>query len=299
MNYKKIFKSKKIRFAILSALKFIPDKMMLKIQYRIKSGRKLNLNEPKRYTDKIQWYKLYYRNELMRKCADKYTVREYIKEKGYESILNDLYQVFDKPEDIGLDELPEKFVLKLSNGSSTNIVCENKNALNIEEVRSRFKDFVKQANSSAGREWVYSGGTPKIIAERFLEDPDDENFELVDYKILCFNGKPEFIICVAGRNGVNYHHVVYDVDWNKIDVKIGSSSFTETYEVPSRFDEMMEIAKTLSADFPAVRVDLYLVKGEIYFGELTFFPWSGYMEFTPDEFDFRLGEEFVLPDKNK
>jgi len=298
VNYKKIFKNKKLRFAILSLLKFIPDKQMLKIQYRIKTGRKLDLRNPERWTEKIQWYKLYYKDELMRKCADKYTVREYIKEKGYEHLLNDIYEVYMAPEEISINNLPNKFILKLSNGSSTNIVCEDKETLNIAEVRNKFRDFVKQASSSAGREWVYSGGTPRIIAERFLDDPADDNFELIDYKIFCFNGEPEYTICVGGRHTDSYHHVVYDSVWNKVSVEIGTTPANADYDLGDKFFEMMDIARTLSKDFPAVRVDLYLVKDKIYFGELTFFPWSGYMDFTPDEFDFELGSKFVLPKKN-
>ena len=297
--YKKIIKDPKIRFKILSMLKFIPDKPMLKFQYRVKCGRKLNLENPERYTEKIQWYKLNYRNPLMQQCADKYLVREYVKSKGLEDILNELYEVFEKPEDINFENLPEKFVLKLSNGSSTNYICENKNESNIEEVREIFKVFKAQSGASAGREWVYNTKKePVVVAEKLLEDPDNENGALRDYKILCFNGKPGYIICVDGRHTDHYCHVIYDPEWNKKDVVIGESSAAANYKKPEDFDKMLEIAETLSKDFPAARVDLYNIQGKIYFGEITFFPWSGYMKFYPDSFDFEMGEKFVLPEKN-
>ena len=295
--YKKIIKSKKTRFLILSMLRFIPDKPMLKLQYRIKCGRPLNLKEPKRYTEKIQWYKLNYRDPLMRRCADKYQVRSYIEEKGLGYILNDLYEVFPNPESLKLDKLPERFVLKLSNGSSTNLLVENKAELDLDQVRQKFRDFCAQAGSSAGREWVYRGGQPVIVAEQYLTDPNQSNGALRDYKILCFNGEPEYIICVDGRYTDHYCHVVYDAKWNKQDVIIGESSAAANYERPSNLDEMLQIARTLSTDFPAVRVDLYSIEGRIYFGELTFFPWSGYMHFTPDAFDLEMGDKFVLPEK--
>lgn len=295
MNYKKIFKSKKLRFKILSLLSFIPDKTMLKLQYRIKSNRKLDLANPKRYTEKIQWYKLYYRDPLMKQCADKYLVRDYIKSKGLEGILNELYDVFDGPDDIKLDNLPDCFVLKLSNGSSTNYVCKDKSKCDLNKIKQLFKDFEAQSKSSAGREWVYSDGKPVIVAEKFLEDPSNLNNELCDYKILCFNGKPEYTICVCGRYTEYYHHVVYDSNWNKVNVEIGDTTSAVDYKKLEKFDEMMEIAKVLSEDFPAARIDLYLIDGKIYFGEITFFPWSGYMEFTPDSFDYVLGEKFILP----
>lgn len=297
--YKKIFRSKKLRFKILSALQFIPDKPMLKLQYRIKCGRKLDLKNPKRYTEKIQWYKLYYRDPVMQQCADKYWVREYVKSKGLEHILNDLYAVFETPESICLDELPDRFVLKLSNGSSTNLLVEDKHSLDLDQVKAQFKDFYAQSGASAGREWVYkTDQKPVIVAEQYLEDPTNVNRALRDYKILCFNGKPEYIICVDGRYTDQYCHVVYDTQWRKQDVIIGESSAAADYEKPEKFEQMLEIASTLSKDFPAARIDLYHIQGEIYFGEITFFPWSGYMSFTPDSFDEKLGDCFELPAGN-
>lgn len=298
MNYKKIFKNKKLRFKILSLLRFIPDKPMLQLQYRIKNNRKLNLSNPLRYTEKIQWYKLYYRNSVMQQCADKYTVREYVKSKGLEYILDDLHAVFEKPEDINLEKLPKSFVLKLSNGSSTNLVCKNKEKLKLSKVKQKFKEFIAQSESSAGREWVYHGAKPVIVVEQYLEDATQKNGNLFDYKIFCFGGKPEYIICVGGRYTDNYHHVVYDTGWNKLDVIIGDSSNNMEYQKPDTFDEMMKIAKILSEDFPTARIDLYSIEGKIYFGEITFFPWSGYMQFKPDSFDFELGNKFILPEQN-
>ena len=138
-GYKKILKNKKVRHCILSMLRFVPDKPMLKLQYRIKFGRKLNLKSPKRFTEKIQWYKLYYKNGIMPQCSDKYLVREYIKSKGLEYTLNDLYCVFERPEDIRLEQLPEKFVMKLSNGSGTNLLCRDKSKLVEQDVIKMFK----------------------------------------------------------------------------------------------------------------------------------------------------------------
>jgi len=297
--YQLLIPSKKVRFKILSVLRFIPDKPMLKFQYRVKNGRKLNLKSPQRYMEKLQWYKLYYRDPVMQQCADKYTVREYIHSKGLEYILNDLYAVFSSPEELCFDNLPEKFILKLSNGSSTNLLIDDKKNCDINKVKQEFRDFYAQSASSAGREWVYNTGKkPVIVAEKFLEDDTNPDKTLRDYKILCFNGKPEYIICVDGRHTDHYCHVVYDTNWNKEDVVIGYSSAAANYEKPDTLEKMLDIARTLSADFPFVRVDLYSIHGKIIFGEMTYFPWSGYMQFTPDTFDFELGAKFVLPEKN-
>lgn len=279
-------------------LRFVPDRLMLPLQYRIKCGRKLNLETPKRYTEKIQWYKLNYRDPLMQRCADKYLVRGYVEEKGLGHILNDLYEVFHSPDTISFDNLPDRFVLKLSNGSSTNLLVNNKADLNIDQVQQKFRDFYAQAGSSAGREWVYRDGTPVIVAEQYLADSSQPNGALRDYKILCFNGRPEYIICVDGRHTEHYCHVVYDTHWQKQNVVIGESSAAANYDRPDNLEQMLEIARKLSEDFPAVRVDIYSIEGRIYFGELTFFPWSGYMKFEPDKFDFTLGDKFVLPKSN-
>lgn len=297
--YKKIIRNKALRFKILSALQFIPDAPMLKLQYRIKQGRKLDLQSPERFMEKMQWYKLYYRNPAMQQCADKYTVREYVKAKGLGHILNDLYAVFATPEDITFEGLPSEFALKLSNGSSTNLFISNKEEEDLGEIRQKCREFVAQSGTSAGREWVYKAEKPPvIIAEKLLKDATNANGSLRDYKIFCFNGKPAYIICVDGRYTPDYCHVVYDVNWNKQNVVIGESSAAANYPKPEKLSEMLEYAEILSQDFPFARTDFYCIDGKIYFGEITFFPWSGYMRFTPDSFDYELGDLFTLPEKN-
>ena len=299
MDYKKIFRSKKLRFRILSMLRFIPDKPMLKLQYRIKLNRKLDLKDPKRYTEKMQWYKLYYRDPAMQVCADKYQVRKYVEEKGLGHILNELYAVFASPDEISFESLPDSFIMKLSNGSSTNVTVEDKSAADLEQVKKKFRDYYAQSGASAGREKVYaSPDKAVVVAEKLLKDPANVNGSLRDYKILCFNGKPTYIICVDGRYTENYCHVVYDADWNKQDVIIGHSSAAANYERPEKLSEMLSYAEILSKDFPAARIDLYCIEGKIYFGEITFYPWSGYMTFIPDSFDRELGDKFILPEKN-
>ena len=154
--YKKIFKNKNTRFRILSALRFVPDEPMLRLQYRIKCGRQLNLKEPRRYTEKIQWYKLNYRDPVMRQCADKYTVRDYVASKGLGDILNELYAVYERPEDICLADLPESFVLKVSNGSSTNLLVEDKSVEDEAKIKAMFADFhisMTAVDSSLGKPW--------------------------------------------------------------------------------------------------------------------------------------------------
>ncbi|MEL5900697.1 ATP-grasp fold amidoligase family protein [Clostridium sporogenes] len=297
MDYKKIIKSRKMRFKILNFLSFIPDKQMIKLQYKIKTGRKLNLRNPQRYSEKLQWYKLYYRSPLMVKCADKYGVREYVKSKGLESILNKLYAVYDNIEQINLNELPDKFVMKTTNGSGTNILCKDKSKLSINEMKKSLSDWMNRNYFAAGREWAYRDVVPKIIVEEYLEDKKNPFEGINDYKFICFNGETKYIVLDVDRQ-VNHKRNIYDLDWNFINVATDYPNLGDCVPKPEGLDEMLRVVKILAKDFPCVRVDLYWVNGKVYFGELTFYPWTGYVQFEPDEFDFILGNQFKLP-KNK
>ncbi|MGT2681929.1 ATP-grasp fold amidoligase family protein [Streptococcus porci] len=295
-GYKNLIRNQKMRFTILRLLKFIPDRIMLKIQYRIKLKRKLDLNNPKRYTEKIQWYKLYYRNPVMMECVDKYSVRNYIHRKGLDDTLNKLYQVVNSPDDIDFSKLPAKFIIKTTNGSGTNIIVKDKSKLDIEKTKRELSDFLQMAEASAGREWAYGGSSKKIIIEELLEDTSNEDNGISDYKFLCFNGKPEYVVYDKDRFS-NHKRNFYDMEWNYIKVDSDCPCFEDSVEKPANFDEMIKVAEILSSDFPAVRVDLYNIKGRVVFGELTFYPWSGYVQYDPDSFDFDLGKKFILPNK--
>ena len=281
----------------MKMLRFIPDKPMIKLQYRIKLKRKPNLKEPKRYTEKLQWYKLYYRNEKMPICVDKYMVRQYLEEKGLSNILVKLYAVYENPEELDFSALPDKFVLKTTNGSGTNIICHDKSELNEDELKKKIKGFFRQSSASAGREWAYAKGKPRVIVEELLEDSSTSDGSICDYKFLCFGGKPEYVVYDVDRF-TNHKRNIYDTEWNDLHVASDCPCADIEYPKPENLDKMLEIAEILSKDFPAVRVDLYNIGGKIYFGELTFFPWSGYVKYTPDEFDFEMGEKFILPEKS-
>lgn len=295
--YKKII-PKKMRFTILRILKFIPDKQMIKIQYFIKLKRKLNLKDPKRYTEKIQWYKLYYRNDYMPICVDKYRVREYIKSKRLDHILVRLYATYNTADEINLNDLPDKFILKTTNGSGTNFICKDKFQVDEEQLRMLVSNFLKQSSASAGREWAYSHVKPKIIVEQLLEDTTTLDDSINDYKILCFNGKPEYVILDVDRF-THHKRNIYDINWNNLCISSDCPCSDIEYTKPETLNEMLRIAEILCKDFPSVRVDLYSIKGKVYFGELTFFPWSGYVKFSPNKFDYELGNKFILPKKIK
>lgn len=269
---------------------------MIKFQYYVKLKRRLDLNHPQRYTEKIQWYKLYYRNENMPICVDKYRVREYISKKGLDDILVKLYAVYDTADEICFANLPERFILKTTNGSSTNIICKDKGRLDEKAVRNQVAAFLKQSSASAGREWAYSKVRPRIIVEQLLEDSSSPDGSVTDYKFLCFNGQPEYIVLDVDRF-TQHKRNIYDTQWNNLHIASDCPCSDIEYPRPDTLEEMLKVAETLCKEFPAVRVDLYSVNGKVYFGELTFFPWSGYVKYTPDCFDFEMGKKFILPDK--
>lgn len=295
-GYKKLITKQETRLKLLRILKFIPDKLMIEIQYFLKLGRKLNLKDPQRFTEKLQWYKINYRDNLLTIGADKYKVRDYVESKGLHHILNKLYKVYNNPYEINISDLPEKFVIKTNNGSGTNYFVKDKKRIDLPKIQDELNVWLNRDVYSTGREWSYKNIVPVIIVEELLEE--ENKFEgISDYKFLCFNGKPMYIILDVDRfNG--HKRNIYDLNWNLIDVSTDKPNINNDVPKPEGLEELIETAKILSEDFPFVRVDLYYVNKKIYFGELTFYPWTGYVEFNPDSFDFELGNKFILPAKN-
>lgn len=300
MDYKKIIKNKSLRLAILNTLSFVPDELMLKIQYRIKIGRKLNLKTPQRYTEKVQWYKLYYRDSLMKKCVDKYEVREYIESVGLGNILNECYGVYENVDDIDFDNLPNQFVLKdtLAGGSTSVIICEDKSSANLDEYKNKMRKWLESdTKCNYGREWVYDNQKHRIICDKYIDSSSTNG--LIDYKFFCFNGKVSHLIVISDRF-TSEKLDLYDCEWNRMSVFQSDcpNQSRNNLPKPKNFESMISMAQKLSKGFPHVRVDFYNIDGNIIFGELTFFSGSGYYIFTPDSFDFELGQQFVLPERN-
>ena len=294
MNYKKILKTPAMRSAALNLLRFLPDDIMLKLQYKIKLGRGLNLNRPVRFTEKLQWYKMYYRNPVMHQCVDKYKVREYVKSKGLEETLVPLYAHYDSIEQVEWNKLPDQFVVKTQNGGGglNVVVCADKSKLNIAEINRKLQ-CKKKKTRYGGREWAYYGSEPGIVVEKLLINEKNPEAGVNDYKIFCYSGKPEFIIVDVDRY-IGHKRNFYDTEWNDLHITSDCPAADRQIERPDNLDEMLRVASTLSKDFPYVRVDMYSMAGKVYFGELTFYPWSGYVQFTPDEADFAFGKDFKL-----
>ena len=297
MNYKKYVRSQKLRFKILHLLNWVPDSIMLRLQYRIKMGFWPNFNNPRRYTEKLQLYKMHYRNETMWQCVDKYEVRKYVEEKGLENILTTLYGIYDKPQDIDFNVLPDKFIIKKTDGGGglNVILVKDKRTADYDDIMKKLTLWtgVKKKKYSSGREWAYTGIMhSRIIIEELLEDDRNTDGSIEDYKMMCFNGKFKSLWIDKNRYS-DHHRGFWDENLQFLpEVSSDHDTFTTPPVLPSNMDEMVRVAERLSEDFPYARIDLYNIKGKIYFGEITFYPWSGYVKFHPDEFDFTLGSYF-------
>lgn len=294
MNYKKIFRTRASRRLVLDLLRFVPNTMMLRLQYWIKTNRRLNLEKPQRYTEKLQWYKLNYRNPVMHQCVDKYQVRQYVKDKGLGDHLVKLLGVYPDEKHIPWDKLPAQFVLKTTNGSGGHnvVICHDKRRLDRKEAQKRLRCRPSKSRTD-GREWAYYGLQPQIVAEELLINETDPQAGIDDYKILCYAGEPRFII-VDSKRFTNHKRNFFDSQWHDLHISSDKEQDTKPIPKPANLEEMLAIARRLAAGFPHVRVDLYSCHNQIYFGELTFYPWSGYVVFEPDQADYLLGADFPL-----
>lgn len=275
--------------------RLIPDELYLKIQYRLHTGKPLNLKSPKTFNEKLQWLKIYNRKPEYTKLVDKYEVRKYIAETIGEKYLIPLIGVYDDVDKIDWDSLPNQFVLKCTHGSGYNIICKDKSKLNIKQVKRKLKLWMNTNYYWRGREWPYKNVKPRIICEKYMVD--ESGTELKDYKIFCFNGEPK-IIQVDFNRFIDHKRNLYDLRWNYIPLSIKyPTDPNKNIEKPQRLEEMLKIAKILSKDYPHVRVDLYSIYDKIYFGEMTFYHESGFGKFWPPSYDYLFGSWLQLPTK--
>ena len=270
----------------------IPDEPYLKILYRIRTGKKLNLNPPKTFNEKLQWLKIHNHDDKYSVMVDKYLVREYIADKIGSDYLIPLIGVYDNSYDINTDKLPDEFVIKCTHDSGSVILCSSRQELT-DSVRKTLNKALKRKYYYANREYPYKNVKPRIIIEEMMHNHADNG--LVDYKIHCFNGKARLILACADREAADgIKKVFYDEAWNKLDLKRPGTSNDCHLERPRNLGKMIELAELLSHGIPFVRVDFYEVNEKLYFGELTFFPGSGMERFEPDEYDAVLGSYLDL-----
>ena len=289
---------RRILYTLAHLLSFLPDIWILTLQYFIRTGHLLHLDKPKRFTEKLQHYKTYYRNPVMKQCVDKYAVRDYVEQAlETDKYLNTLYQLCERAEEIDFDALPDQFVIKTTDGGSGDnvLVCRDKKALDIPGVVKTVSQWQSKNYPVISREWAYGSSTgSRIIVEKYLEDTTNKDGSIDDYKFLCYNGKFRYLWIDKNRYS-DHRRGFWDKDLHFME---GVRSDCPTFEngqqptLPANINEMIELSEQLAQGFPFVRVDLYNIDGQIIFGELTFYPWSGYVNYTPDSFDFALGEAF-------
>lgn len=272
------------------------DKVSLKIQYRIKMGRKLNLKNPTRFTEKLQWLKLYDRKPEYTRMVDKITAKDYVA-----NIIGDKYIIptlgtWNHFDEIDFETLPDKFVLKTnhSGGGGGVIICKDKARFNKTRAKNILENSLKHSIYPYLREWPYKNVKPMILAEQLLEDSGEHG--LMDYKVFCCNGEPR-MVKVNYDVATDYHVCWYDLDWNKIEGTTIYDPVDDSVEIerPKELESLLDLAKILSKSIPYLRVDFYCTDGKLKFGELTFFPGSGFERFNPDSFDEKIGSWITLP----
>lgn len=287
----------KVRFGYLTRAGFykhMSDEEYLSRKYQLYFGQKLDLQNPQTFNEKLQWLKLYNRKPEYTVMVDKYKVREYIAQELGEEYLIPLLGVWDNPDEIDFDALPNQFVLKCNHNSGLGMcICKDKSELDISKVKVELRKGLKQDYYLTGREWPYKDVPRKIIAEKYMEDVSGD---LKDYKFYCFNGEMKFVMINSDRNTSRPTRADYfDRDFNWLDFTWGYSHAEVHPKKPEQFEKMVAIVEKLAKGLPHIRVDLYDCNGKIYFGELTFFDGSGFDKIEPLEWDYKIGKLLKLP----
>jgi len=301
-----------IRHSFSSLLKrfnfLFPDKLYLTLLYRLEMGHWIDWKNPKTFTEKIQWLKIYNRKPEYTTMVDKYAVKQYVADRIGDEYIIPTLGVWDKTDDIDWDSLPEQFVLKTTHGGGSGgvVICQDKSKLDKSAAVTKLNESMRSDIYSNLREWPYKNVPKRIIAEKFMApekssvsedflDNEERYDELKDYKFFCFNGKVRFFKVDFGRF-VEHHANYYDPDGKLLD--FGEADFApvpnEKVELPENLKEMVKLAEQLSKDEPFLRVDLYNVRGKIYFGELTFYPASGMGMWTNEDVDDLIGSYLNL-----
>ena len=290
-------------------LNWLSDKVYLKIMVRATTGKKLHLNNPQTFNEKLQWLKLYDRNPLYTIMVDKVKAKEYVAKKIGEQYIIPTLGVWKSADDIDFDSLPDRFVIKCNHNSGKGMyICRDKSRMNVNEVRKGLSEGLREDYYKHGREWPYRDVPRRILAEQYMESekPSFVNSDveekvsrvgdLRDYKFYCFNGEPKLCQVISDR-AVDEKIDFYDMNWNRIVGLVGLVGLTDGVHnsnqdmpCPYSFKDMLHCARILSKDIPFSRIDFYDINGRAYWGEITFFPASGFGVFRPDEWNNKIGE---------
>lgn len=294
MTFRGIFKSVFWRMQQYGFFNKVSDDVYLKWMYRIWMGKKLNLDEPKTFNEKLQWLKLHDRKPMYTQMVDKCEAKKYVSEKIGGGYIIPTLGVWNSFDEIDFDELPDQFVLKTTHDSGGVVICRDKSAFDINLAKKKIVKSLKTNYYMQGREWPYKDVQPRIIAEKFMIDETGDT--ITDYKFYCFNGEPRYLYVSYGLEDHRTAALSFlTLNWefapfSRSDYK----AFEELPKKPHLFNEMVEIAKHLASNIDFIRIDLYEINNQIYFSELTFYPCSGLMLFVPEEWDYRMGRMLDL-----
>ena len=272
------------------------DRQYLKYWFKNKMGYYPDLDNPKTFNEKLQWLKLYYRKPILTTLVDKYAVKKYVADKIGEEYIIPTLGVWNSFDEIDFNSLPNQFVLKCTHDSGGLVICKDKSKLDIQAAKAKIERSLATDFYKLGREWPYKNVKPRIIAEKYMED--ESGYELKDYKFFCFNGKCEFFKIDFDRQ--KSHHANYfncACELMPFGEVICPPDYNRELKMPSNIGEMTNKAEQIASSInnAFVRIDLYNINGQIYFGEITFYPASGVGKFEPDEWDLKLGELIQLP----
>lgn len=275
-----------------------PDRFYLWMQFYLRMGYSFNLDNPRTLSEKIQWLKLNYKNPLYPSLVDKYLVKDIVAGNIGKDHIIPTIGVWDNPESIEWDKLPEQFVLKTTHGGGNSgvVICKDKSLIDKQQVIDKLKKSLKQDIYKTFREWPYKNVNKRIIAEKYMEQEDGS--PLIDYKFFCFNGEPKYVYLSQYSHGNDKDISCFlDLTWSQAPFQRKGEKIASVIPTkPELFSEMTEMAKFLSKEFPFVRVDLYEINNKVFFSELTFYPSSGMQPYEPIEWDKKLGDLLVLPE---
>ena len=275
----------------------LPAEFFLKVRFRLRVGYWPNLKSPKSYNEKVQWLKLHDIREEYTKMVDKIDAKDYVASKVGSKYVIPTLGTWNSTDGIDWNSLPNQFVIKSTNDSGGVVVCKDKTTFDVKDAILVLQNQGGRDYSRISKEYPYKNVPHRFIAEEYMED--ESGFELKDYKIFCSYGKPLFLFVATGRQQHDTRFDFYDTDFNHLPLLNGHPNADVWPAKPENFEEMLEVAAKLSEGIPQIRVDLYNINGKIYFGELTFFHWSGMVPFEPREWDYKFGEMITLPYERK
>lgn len=296
----KFLLNKQFRFAALNSrglLRFLPDDKVVKLAWKLKFGREIDLDNPKTFNEKLQWLKLNDRKPMYTQMVDKYAAKQYIQKRIGEEYIIPTLGVWDSFDEIDFDKLPDQFVLKCTHDSGGVVICKDKSSFDIKAAKRFLNAYLKRDYYVISREWPYKNVKHQIIAEKYMVD---QSGELRDYKFMCFNGVHKCTFtCTERFSGSGLKVTFFDKEWNVLPFERDHPKSHVEIPKPRNYEKMIELAEIIAKDLVFARIDFYEVQDRIYFGEITFYPGAGMEAFQPESWDYKMGEWLELPNKGK